>query len=135
MRCKQVRDLIVPYIEHELAPASAVLMHVHIQKCNECARLEQEMRSFQLPALTEPTVVQTLQMHHILEKRIELEWKTPHKPKMRTIHRLPTATAPLALILVAIIGLTLWIPKHSSSAPKYTTPPAIGVTTPVKHWF
>jgi predicted anti-sigma-YlaC factor YlaD len=135
MRCKQVKDLIVPYIEQELAPASAVLIHVHLKKCPSCSMLEQRMRAFQLPSVMEPTVLQTLQMHHILETRIEKEWQTPHKPRMRRIHRLPAAAAPLALVLIGIIGLTLWIPKHSSSAPKYTPPPAIGVTTPVKHWF
>lgn len=39
MECRTVRELLVPWLEDELAPAQQELMNDHIERCSSCADL------------------------------------------------------------------------------------------------
>ena len=137
MNCRDVEDYIVPYIENELSPAMRTWMHEHLEDCTLCGELQLQLQQFEMPQIPEPTVEQMLRMQNTLDQNLHIAIN--HYTKPIKTRRLPYGfvknTAPIALLVFLILGLSALDVMDGISADKYPSSASAGIVTPDKHWF
>ena len=137
MDCRHVQDYIVPYIEAELSPTMHTWINEHLKECDTCATLGQHLQNLEMPQLPEPSIEQMLSMHHALEQTLQEKSRYLSKPA-RHRNRFPSVlrdTAPIALLVLSILGLSAWDIMEDFSADNYPSSTSAGIVTPDKHWF
>ena len=135
MRCKEVKDLIVPFLEGELAPSAELMVSEHLAKCTRCVALGRQLDALEIPMPQGPTIAQTLQMHAALDDALNGDvFLHPPNAAPRT-GRWYAPILPIAVGFMVLIGLSFWQPEPNQPQIEITQPTPAGVITPVKHWF
>ena len=135
MRCKQVKDLLVPFLEGELSPAADLMVASHLAKCTKCESLGHQLESLEIPIPIEPTVAQTLQMHAALENALNGVTPVTNNPTPSISGRWYASMLPMAVGFMVLLGLSFWKEAPNMSQNETTQPASAGVIVPAKHWF